>query len=52
MSSTRPISSCGRGDLLRSGLLHRPHVEIEHALALFLVLLPKLDDLFEDLEVG
>jgi hypothetical protein len=45
----RPYSSCSLGNLLRSGLLHRPHVQIQHALALvalFLVLLPKLDDLF------
>src|SRR3984957_2488653 len=50
----RRPASCGLVDLLRSGLLHRPHVEIEHALALvalFLVLLPKLDNLFEDLDV-
>src|SRR6202012_2108915 len=51
---TRPTSSRGFGDFLRSGLLHGAHVKIEHALALvalFLVLLSKLDDLFEDLHV-
>src|SRR6516225_5601441 len=46
--------SCGLGDLLRSSLLNSAHVEIEQTLALialFLVLLPQFDDLFEDLHV-
>ena len=54
LSLTRPTSSCSLGDLLWPGLLHGAHIEIEHALALvalFLVLLSKLDDLFEDLDV-
>ena len=47
-------SSCGLGDFLWRRLLHGAHVEIEHTLALvalFLILLSKLDDLFEDLHV-
>src|SRR5260370_5273854 len=50
-SSPPPASSCGLGDLVRSGLLHGAHVEIEHALALvalFLVLFSELDDLFQN----
>jgi hypothetical protein len=48
------IKSCDLGDFLRSGLLHGAHVEIEQTLALvalFLILLSKLDDLLEDLHV-
>src|SRR3569832_512499 len=47
-----PTQSYGLGDLLRTRLLHGTHIEIEHTLslvALFLVLLPKLDDFFENL---
>jgi hypothetical protein len=47
--SSPPASSCGLGDLLRPCLLHGAQIEIEHALALvalFLVLLSELDDLF------
>jgi hypothetical protein len=54
LSPTRPTFSRGFGDFLRSGLLHGAHVEIEQTLALvalFLILLSKLDDLFEDLHV-
>src|SRR3984893_12269518 len=54
LSLTRPTASCGLRDFLLASLLHGAHVEIEHALtlvALFLVLLSKLDDLFEDFDV-
>jgi Calcineurin-like phosphoesterase len=54
LSATRPTSSRGFGDFLRSSLLHGAHVEIEQTLALvalFLILLSKFDDLFEDLHI-
>src|SRR6202034_2683368 len=54
LSLPRPTASCGLRDFLLASLLHGAHVEIEHALALvalFLVLLSKFDDFFEDLHV-